>query len=163
VIAIVHHDRKSGGEGGRAIRGGGAIFALVDQALMLETGSTATQRRLKIEGRYKGDVPSELVLDFEDGHYVCRGTPEDRDHAARMAKVCDVLPSSGDGFTIREAAAAVAGLSYGIARNVLEDLHAGGRATRSGTGKRGSPFRYARVIPTEGEASPSTVVMEPAA
>ena len=150
VIAILHHERKSGGEGGRAIRGGGAIFALVDQALQLEAGSTPTQRRLKIEGRYKGDVPSELVLDFVDGHYVCRGTPEDRDRAGRMAKVSDVLPSDRDGFTITEAARA-AGLSYGIARGILDDLHASGRATRSGTGKRGSPFRYARAASAEDE------------
>ncbi len=114
VIAILHHERKSGGEGGRAIRGGGAIFALVDQAFQLEKGDTPTQRRLRIDGRYKGDVPSELTLDYVNDHYVCLGTPEDRDHAVRMAKAYELLPAEGSGLTIREAGTA-AGLSYAVA------------------------------------------------
>jgi RecA-family ATPase len=36
VVLLVHHERKAGGKEGRSIRGGSALFGLVDQALLLE-------------------------------------------------------------------------------------------------------------------------------
>src|SRR4030095_9892655 len=35
AVLLVHHESKAGGERGRGIRGAGALFGLVDQALLL--------------------------------------------------------------------------------------------------------------------------------
>jgi predicted ATP-dependent serine protease len=54
VVLLVHHERKAGGDEGRGIRGGSALFGLVDQALLLERkhGTDRTLRTLKALGRY---------------------------------------------------------------------------------------------------------------
>jgi DnaB-like helicase N terminal domain/AAA domain len=49
AVLPVHHERKSGGEDGRSIRGGSALFGLVDQAIFLERrpGEGFKQARIK--------------------------------------------------------------------------------------------------------------------
>jgi AAA domain len=145
VIALIHHERKSGGEGGRGIRGGGAILALVDQAFELQGTGAGNERRLKIVGRYKAETGTELILDYVDERYICRGTPEDRIRQAQAEKVHATLPLEGDGYTVAEVAELVK-LSRGATRQTLEDLFRTTplKATRTGAGKRGSPFRYRR-------------------
>ena len=54
VVLFIHHERKAGGEEGRGIRGGSALFGLVDQALIMERrpGGDRSLRTLKALGRY---------------------------------------------------------------------------------------------------------------
>jgi RecA-family ATPase len=61
AVLLVHHERKSGGEDGRSIRGGSALFGLVDQAIFLERrqGEASNKRTLKTLGRYE-ESPPEL-------------------------------------------------------------------------------------------------------
>ncbi len=49
VVLLVHHERKTGGEGGRGIRGGSALLGLVDQAFTLTrpAGPATPQRVLE--------------------------------------------------------------------------------------------------------------------
>lgn len=69
---VLHHHRKSGGQSGQAIRGGSAIFGLVDIAISLESGSTPVQRRLVIDGT-RLDWPEELVVELRHSEYVVIG------------------------------------------------------------------------------------------
>jgi predicted ATP-dependent serine protease len=88
----IHHDRKSGGEHGEAIRGSSAIFASVDIAISLRRVKEENFRRiLRIEGtRYESAEDAVIEL-REDGQYVRLGDPkkvragEDPDLANVMA------------------------------------------------------------------------------
>src|SRR3984893_9425245 len=78
TVLLVHHERKSGGEEGRGIRGGSALFGLVDQALLLERrhGGDETHRVLRTFGRYF-EPPREVVLALDDSESLKLGTGED--------------------------------------------------------------------------------------
>jgi hypothetical protein len=62
TVLLVHHERKTGGQEGRGIRGGSALLALVDQALQLERrqGGDPSHRTLTSVGRY-AETPREIV------------------------------------------------------------------------------------------------------
>ncbi len=64
-IGLIVHERKSGGEDGRGIRGGSSLFGLVDQAIILDRrpGETSNKRLLKTLGRYE-DSPKEIIIDY---------------------------------------------------------------------------------------------------
>jgi len=71
TIVLVHHERKSGGDDGRGIRGGSALFGLVDQALLLDRrhGGDESHRVLRTLGRYF-ETPREVVVALEDHEYL---------------------------------------------------------------------------------------------
>jgi len=156
TVLFVHHERKNRDEGDddtRAIRGGGAILGLADVAFQLQKESGGgTRRRLRIVGRYQ-EIPPSLKLDYRDGEYVSLGTPEEHTRVAQREKVLAVLPTEGPGSTVAETAKK-AGMKEGAARMALEDAHAAKAATRTGTGKRGAPYRYLRVGTPMTDAEP---------
>jgi len=156
TILFTHHERKSGGEDGRGIRGAGAIFALMDQALILrKVDGSETRRMLEVEGRHKWDSPGTLVLDYADERYVSLGTPDDQTRAAQQTKVLAVLPSTEPGFGVKETARA-SGLGEATVRRVLADLHSGRKAKRSGKGSRHDPFRYWQADSTASQGTTSS-------
>jgi len=127
AVLLVHHDRKSGGEDGKGVRGGSALFGLVDQLITLERrqGGSATQRVIKALGRYG---PAELVADYVEGRYVpVGGVPE---------RLLNALTTGGG----METLVAASGLSDSTIMRHIEAL--GDRVARQGTGKRGDPFVY---------------------
>lgn len=71
AIVLVHHARKGGGEHGEAIRGSGAIFATVDQAIELGYGldPKADDRLLSVTGRITFGENKRLVFDRDKGVY----------------------------------------------------------------------------------------------
>jgi len=140
VVILLHHERKSGGDDGRSIRGGSALFGIVDQALMLDRrqGGTPTQRVLRALGRYD-ETPGEVILDLAGNEYRRLGTSGELSREAKEAKVWAALSEEPrDVATVAQGA----GLKEKEARKVLEAL--GKRVTREGEGKRGSPFTYRR-------------------
>jgi hypothetical protein len=69
ALVMLHHTAKLGSEAfsyGRELRGAGAIFAVVDQALILKRvkGGSATARELRAVGRYR-ESPERLLIDFD--------------------------------------------------------------------------------------------------
>ncbi|MBI4240238.1 MAG: AAA family ATPase, partial [Candidatus Rokubacteria bacterium] len=70
AVLLIHHERKSGGEDGRGIRGGSALFGLVDQALLLDRGQGGAEPRrvLRTLGRYD-ETPRELILELDEDEY----------------------------------------------------------------------------------------------
>jgi hypothetical protein len=138
AVLVLHHERKSGGDDGRSIRGGSALFGLVDQALLLERrqGGDRNQRVLRTLGRYD-ESPPELVIALEDDVWSRLGTTEELGKDAARQKV---LPALTD--TPQDVAMLVE--TTGLAkRAVREALAAGGAAIiREGKGRKGSPFTY---------------------
>jgi AAA domain/Primase C terminal 1 (PriCT-1) len=140
AILALHQENKGGGDFGRSIRGGSAIFAAVDQAILLERlpGEQSLNRRvLKTFGRYNS--PPKLVIEWdEDGGYSVIGRPEDM-KAARHDTVEAALTNEPQ--TAEEVADKI-DLDLKTARRELEWLKEHGRTKRRGNGAKGSPFTY---------------------
>lgn len=141
AVILVHHDRKSEGEHGRQIRGSGALFALVDQALLLSRphGGKKTQRILKTLGRFS-ESPEELLIDFVDGQYVSLGNPETVENSDAAGTIWDAL--SDGPMTIREIVEATE-LKDKKVRQILDTYQGNGLVKKVPTGKQGGGFAYA--------------------
>ena len=144
AVLLLHHDRKTGGEGGRGIRGGSALLGLVDQALLLDKrqGGKKTDRTLRTLGRY-AESPSEFHLRLEEDKYIPLGTSEELTRAGRMERVEAVLnetPQTVERLSERT------GLSMGQIRAALKSLDGSRRVAWQG-GVRGNPRVYCRPDP----------------
>lgn len=137
AIVLVHHERKSGGEGGRGIRGGSALFGLVDQALILEgtRGGQKNRRTLRTIGRYE-ETPPALVLELVDNEYRVVGKPADLSGEELVGKVREALTVDPQTIT---ALGQKTGLPVKALRTVLNDL---GDVVRRGRGVKGEPFTW---------------------
>jgi hypothetical protein len=137
---LVHHEGKSGeGAGtGRAIRGASALFAGVDQALLLgrQPGPT-THRTLRTLGRYENS-PVSVVIALDGSTYQLMTAKPAPDEQAVLT-VLTTTPQD------RAAVAKAAGLSDGRASTALEALVAKGQVVRKGAGVKGDPFTYGLV------------------
>ena len=145
AVGLLHHDRKSGGEGGRNIRGGSALFGLVDQALMLELlpGERTNKRILKTLGRYR-ESPRELVIELTQEGYGAIGTREDADRKADMDRVLEALT---DELMDVKKIAKEADLTEKLTRKALNTLwdEGNGNITREGRGIKNDPHTFALV------------------
>ena len=144
AVLLVHHERKSGGEDGRSIRGGSALFGLVDQAIFLERrpGEVSNKRVLKTLGRYD-DSPPELIIELVGDDYNVLGTPEEFGEVQAVEKVKTVLTVEPmDVKTIAKEA----DTTEKLARKALESLKERGEAERTGGGRKGDPYLYCLFI-----------------
>jgi len=138
VVLLVHHERKVGGEAGRNIRGGSALFAIVDQALMLDKrqGGTPSHRVIRALGRYE-ETPAELILDLAGDKYQMLGKPEEADLEAIKAKVRAALSRSSPlaiDQIVESTGLTKGGVEKGLA-NVAD-------VVRAGRGVKGDPYRF---------------------
>jgi hypothetical protein len=137
-ILLLHHARKSEGEFGDEIRGSGALFSLLDVALILKRHEAETQRKLTAISRYP-ETPTDLILELRDHGYECLGDPGSTGKAAKLNKLAAALteePTEVKPLALR------AGVAVRSAYSLLHQLHTEGRALRTGEGKRNSPFLY---------------------
>jgi predicted ArsR family transcriptional regulator len=142
AILLLHHARKSEGEFGDEIRGSGALFSLLDVALILKRHEVETQRKLTAISRYP-ETPRELIIELRKHGHEALGDPAAVGKAAKTAKVRSVLtdlPTSAPEIGKR------AGVSRGAAYTILDQLVAKGQAQRTGTGKRGNPYLYGNCV-----------------
>jgi hypothetical protein len=140
VMLVVHHEGKGGGHDGRGIRGASALFALADQALLLERrqGGDSTHRVLRAIGRYD-ETPQELILELEGEQYRALGTAEEVDREAMKTKVLGALSEEPqDVRTLAEATE----LAQKAVRTALAAL--GHEVIKEGEGKKGAPYTYRR-------------------
>jgi hypothetical protein len=133
VMAVVHSN-KGEGEHGRSIRGASALFALADQALLLERrkGGEASQRALKVLGRYP-DSPAELVLGYDGETWTALGTPEAADMDAGAAKLAGAI--TAEPRTFKELADET-GISERMVRKLIARVDG---LVVEGAGRRGDP------------------------
>jgi hypothetical protein len=138
---LLHHESKSGGENGRGIRGGSALFGLVDQSLELfpRQGGNDRQRSLKALGRYDA-TPRELVIELDGDKYRRVGTPHEVGVEANQDRILAAL-SEVEAKT-EEALVRETGLSRDRLRIGLGGL--GVKVLREGKGVKGDPYTYRR-------------------
>jgi AAA domain-containing protein len=137
-VLLNHHARKSEGSYGDEIRGSGALFALVDVAIMMKRYEVQTQRLLQFQSRYP-ETPSELVVELRESGYVALGDPASVSKTARLAKLTATL---SDQWEETEVIAKRATLSQRECYRLLNLLVGEGKALRDGKGKKGSPYRF---------------------
>jgi hypothetical protein len=182
TVLLVHHEskhggkKKGGGSDGRAIRGASALFGVVDQALSLghPQGSNEKRRVLRSIGR-RSESPAELIIELDGDtklsspapyRYKVVGTPKEMDKAEQQKKVGKLL--TAEWLTIAEILedAKLDNLTEKQVRDALKVLHNEGKAVRTGTGSKSSPFEYrvplagdpggcAAVVDKDGQKSPS--------
>jgi len=148
AVLLVHHSRKGEGDHGDEIRGSGALFSLLDVALILKRHDVETQRKLTAISRYS-ETPAELVIELRDHGYEALGDPA---AAGKQAKLTKLEGALSDVPMETKELAKKAGVSPRGAYALLESLARDGRVDRSGTGRRNDPFRYSckRVPPRDG-------------
>ncbi len=142
AVLLIHHARKSEGEHGDEIRGSGALFSLLDVALILKRHEVETQRKLVTISRY-AESPPELLLELREHGYVSLGDPAASSKAAKLAKLVDALT---DTPLDAKALATKAGLSAKATYALLEVLHQQGRTVKGGTGKKNDPFVFSKMV-----------------
>lgn len=138
AIGLIVHERKSGGEDGRGIRGGSSLFGLVDQAIILDRrpGETSNKRLLKTLGRYE-DSPKEIIIELVGNDYSVLGTPDQEGHAQAVGKVRDAL--TAEPMDVKTLAVET-GLTQKMVRRALESM--GDEIKESGSGVRNDPHTY---------------------
>jgi hypothetical protein len=139
AIIPIHHERKSGGEHGAGMRGSSALFGLVDVAIQVkrEPGDDETLRRLECVSRYDESNGRRLVIQRNsDFSFTLMGSPVDR----RRGRTLDVIGS--ESLTLEEIAGRLE-VTRQAADLDVRALHEAGRLSRTGTGKRGDPYRFA--------------------
>lgn len=138
AVLLVHHERKSGGEDGRGIRGGSALFGLADQALILKKreGGQRTHRVLSCHGQYD-ETPSDLVFELKDDEYHLLGTPETLSKGEDKRKVLEAVTREPQDVP---TLAKKAGLPEKRVREILADP--GEQVIREGKGVKGDPHTY---------------------
>lgn len=149
-VVLIHHERKAGGEDGRSIRGGSALFGLVDQALLLDRrqGSKGTERVLRALGRYT-ETPRELILELVGDEYRKVGTAEELGLEASKTRIWAALNETPQDVA---RLAREAGLSEKATKRALTAL--GQRVMREGKGVRGSPHAYRQAGPNSIPSQP---------
>lgn len=151
AVVIVRHSRKGGGDVGEDGRGSSAFAGAVDVVLSLRRPEGSTQPNVRVLhalSRYAA-TPETLALQLTAEGYVALGN--EAAYAFEIAKrqVVDVAPHTPDqAMTLDELidAAKVRRTSGQEAIAALLEL---GRLSRTGEGKRGSPYRYWVPAPTE--------------
>jgi len=144
AIGLIVHERKSGGEDGRGIRGGSSLFGLVDQAIILDRrpGETSNKRLLKTLGRYE-DSPKEIIIELVGNDYRVLGTPEQERFAQAVEKVRDALtprPNQTLEPMDVKTLAAETGLTQKMVRRALESM--GDEIKETGGGVKNDPHTY---------------------
>jgi hypothetical protein len=138
AILLVHHDRKGGGDYGESIRGGSALFANVDQALLLKprTGGDTTQRILKTLGRYS-ESPGELIVGLNEDEWIVHGTPKEMGVEGDKRKILEAISEyPKDVKTLAEEA----DINQKRVKKALDALDR--ETMKEGKGVKGDPFTY---------------------
>jgi hypothetical protein len=141
AVLLTRHDRKGGGEVGESARGSTAWTGAVDTVINLtRDAGRATVRKMATISRFDA-APEELMIELVDGEYVAHGS--EAAYAVALAKVA-ILALPFDEPMRREAIAQAVAKPEATVRRALDELIFEAVLTRSGDGKRGSPFVFAR-------------------
>jgi len=142
AVLFLRHPRKSDGLQATAGRGSGAIagFAdiIVEMRRYVPDDLQDTRRLLTVYSRYE---PFEVVIRWHgDGEYETLGSPVAYSAEAQREQLVAALTELGTATT-GDLVKAV-GLPHGTVSKRLGELAAAGLVTRTGSGKRGDPYRW---------------------
>jgi hypothetical protein len=141
-ILTVHHSVKGDREGGDGILGSTALFGSVDTALVMRRRET--ERTLESIQRYGVNIPRMLLtFDPETGLIDAAGTVDELE-TQRLRE--EILQTLEDGkLTETEIRDAIGG-NTGLVGKALRKLLADHEVEREGSGRRGDPFRYQKIL-----------------
>ena len=149
AIVAVHHNRKAAGNAVDAASGSNALTGKVDNIISLDKPDSCDDytRRLRFMGRVKPDgmdgVDLYVRFDPTTGTY-----SKERGGRRFEDMIMDVLPEGQPGFTGKEILDAIGSDDDGVSPStrtigsILTRLHSAGGVDRTGSGKRGDPYRY---------------------
>jgi hypothetical protein len=142
AVLILRHPRKSDGGQATAGRGSGAIAGLVDIIIEMRRYDPDqlqdTRRVLSVYSRYE---PFEVVIRWNGGgDYETLGSPAAYSAEAQRERLLEALAELGVATT-SELAKAVE-LPHATVSRRLSELEAAGLVVRTGSGKRGAPYRW---------------------
>jgi hypothetical protein len=136
-IILVHHQRKSGGSNGNAIRGSGALLANVDHSLELKrTSEESSDRKLNTQGRVSD--PEFLLLGYDKATKTYELIDAPTGGSDDIEEQLAAIPPDGPGITWA---------ATGLTREKLNHLVNIGRARVSG--KLGRAYLYQSIPPAE--------------
>jgi hypothetical protein len=145
ALIILHHLRKSGGDDGLDVRGSGQIAAAVDILVSFRRFSPElddSRRVLQAVSRFE-ETPRQLVVEYLDHRYRVCGTMAQVRRQKERDQVMAALTTESQ--TADEVARA-SGLAASAARTVLKELADEHVIERTGSGKKGDPFRYMKAL-----------------
>lgn len=147
AVCLVRHERKGGGEVGESGRGSTAFTGAVDIVVRLARPLNPPRpnvRELSVLSRFDG-APDQLMIELTEQGYEVLGEEQAVVFAEARSLVKSYLPNAPDGWAERELLNAIPHHSRTTIQRALESLMSTGEVVRSGLGKRGSPFRWARL------------------
>ncbi len=147
AVLVIRHDRKSGGELGDSARGSSAFGGAADIILNLRRANTEgheSRRTLLGVGRFD-DVPSQLTIEIQGGHYAVLGDTAAIERDETKSRLLDVLPGvSADPIREDDVLARLGTeAKRSTVRRALNDLVGDASVERiSGLGTRGTAKGY---------------------
>ena len=143
AVVFVRHERKAGGQVGDSGRGSSAFAGAVDIILSLRRPEGNQPRNVRlIQSVSRFDDPGDLLIELTDHGYRSLGTPGESAKAQASENVLSAIPKSKKKAVTIEDLVEITGESRAHLQKILDDLLEAGRILRSGTGRKGSPFRY---------------------
>lgn len=159
IWLALHHDRKSGGQDGRGIRGASAIFGSVDVAVSLQSSDESDRRRvLRVEGTRLDDAePLVIEFDPDESEYKAVGEAEvisllEDGALGRLRGILSEEPAPVASIIkkLRERHPEAEGdVAEGTVRNRLKRLWNAGIARQHGEGGQRDPYEYSLSHSTE--------------
>jgi len=142
AVLFLRHPRKSDGGQATAGRGSGAIAGFADIIVEMRRYDPEqlqdTRRVLSVYSRYE---PFEVVIRWNgEGEYETLGSPAAYSAEAQRERLLEALAELVTASTGELAEAAE--LPHSTASRRLSELEATGRVVRTGSGKRGDPYRW---------------------
>lgn len=141
-ILALHHDSKMDRNGGDALLGSTAIFASVDCHIQLAIRDG--RRTIQTTQRYGEDLPPTVIaLDKETGIISVSGTLAELKTDKVKSAILDSI-EIGEDLPQREIKDRNPKIAGGELSRGLGELVAEGKLVKTGSGKRGDPFKYAK-------------------
>jgi hypothetical protein len=143
AVIVIHHQRKSVGDHGDAVRGSNAITGNVDIIVELERvkgDDLVNTRVLRATSRFRS-TPETLVMSLTESGYVAKGDMDSLTAEVERAKIEGTLEAAGEPMTLDVLSEATDIPKGTVGKRVGELLEAE-RVKRTGAGVKGDPYRH---------------------
>ncbi|MDQ3816468.1 MAG: AAA family ATPase [Acidobacteriota bacterium] len=155
-ILSVHHCGKGEREGGDALLGSTAIFGAIDTALMMKRRDNT--RTLHTVQRYGDDMPETVAhLDPETGIVTAGGDLATLQVDERKRAVLEAM---GDEWLSEPDVKERVGGNQTLTAKAIRALYDAGELQRTGAGKRGDPYLYAKPSSSRGYARAESSILD---
>jgi len=143
-VILTRHERKSGGEVGDSGRGSSAFAGAVDIVLSLrrpEGNANKTHRVLQALSRFS-ETPAELLIELTETGYVALGDPHEAALKQAKGSILATIPKSETEAADLKELTANSKVPRSTVQRAVEEFLAESVLSRTGEGKRGSPYRH---------------------